>query len=132
MVAFGDGFSSTVTVRSGVFFFLIKSTTDPNSAMTTTKATAPTVPKLWDAVTGLVCEVTEDEPDVVEVGRIMGVAVVLKRLVVLLRPTVLERLVALLGLPALLINIIDAGKLSSTVALPDGTLVGPLTMKTKQ
>jgi hypothetical protein len=100
--------------------------------MTTTKATAPTVPKLWEAVTGLVCEVTEDEPDVAEVGRIIGVAVVLKRLVVLLGLTLLERLVALLGLPVLLINIIDAGKLSSTVALPDGTLVGPLTMKMKQ
>jgi hypothetical protein len=132
VLAFGGGFSSTVTELSGLFFLLINSTTDPNSAITTAKATAPRVPKPRNAGAGLACEVTEDEPDVVEVGRIMGVAVVVKRIVVLLGLTVLGRLVVLLAPPALLIIIVDAGKLSSTVALPDGTLVGPLTMKTKQ
>jgi hypothetical protein len=99
-----------VTALSGVFFLLIKRTTDPNSAITTTEATAPTVPKLRNATTGLACEVTEDEPDVTAVGRIMAVAVVLLGL------TVLERLVVLLGVTVLLIKIVDAGKLSSTVA----------------
>jgi hypothetical protein len=91
-------------VLSGVFFLLIKSTTEPNSAITTAEATAPTVPKLRNASIGLACEVTEDEPDVTAVGRIMAVEVVL------------ERLVVLLALTVLLIKIVDAGKLSSTVA----------------
>jgi hypothetical protein len=99
-------------VLCGVFFLLIKSTTDPNSAITTAKAIASTVPELRNASTELACEVTEDElsdvMDVMEVGRIICVAVMLEKLVVLL--------VVLLGLAVLLIKNVDAGKLSSTVA----------------
>ncbi len=93
-----------------VFFLLIKSTTDPDRAITTAKAIAPTVPNLPKAGTELACEVTEDEPDVMEVGRIMVVAVVLERLFVPLGLTVP------VGLAVVLIRIVDAGKLSSTVA----------------
>ena len=82
--ALGEGFCSTVTVFCGVFFLLLRSTTDPNGAITTAKAIAPTVPKLTNASTGLVCEVSEDEPDAMEGGRTTGVAVVLLGLTALL------------------------------------------------
>jgi hypothetical protein len=93
----------------------MKNTTDPNNAITTAKAIAK-VPKLPNATPELAREATEDEPDVVEVGRRMVVAVVLEMFVGLPVLTVLERLIVLLGLPAPLIKIVDAGKLSSTVA----------------
>ena len=80
----------------GVLFLLIKSTADPTSAMMIAKVIAPTVPKLANASTELVCvfdgvggRVAEDEPDVMEVGRMLGVGVVLERFVVLLGLTVL-------------------------------------------
>jgi hypothetical protein len=98
------------------FFLLIKNTTNPNKAITTAKAIAPTVPKLPNATPELAREATEDEPDVIEVGRIMVVAVVLERFVGVPALTVLDGLIVLLGLPVPLIKIVDAGKLSSTVA----------------
>ncbi len=90
-----------------VLFLLIKNTIDPDSAITTTKAIAPTVPNLPNAGTELACEITEDEPDVIEVERVMVVAIV---------PLGLTALVMLLGLAVVLIKIVDAGKLSATVA----------------
>jgi hypothetical protein len=112
------------------FFLLLKNTTDPNNAITTAKAIAK-VPKLPNATPELAREATEDEPDVIEVGRRIVVAVVLESLVVVPALTVLDRFIVLLGLPVPLIKIVDAGKLSSIVATPDGTLEGPLAMKTK-
>jgi len=94
-------------VLCAIFFLLIKSTIDPDSAITTTKAIAPTVPNLPNAGTELACEITEDEPDVIEVERVMVVAIV---------PLGLTALVMLLGLAVVLIKIVDAGKLSATVA----------------
>jgi hypothetical protein len=84
-------------------------------AMITTTAIAPKVPTLPTASTE-VCEVTEDEVEATGGGRTMVVAVLLE-----------EELDV-----ELLIIIVDAGKLSSTVAYPDARRVGPLTyMKTK-
>ena len=94
----------------GVFFLFVKSTIDPNSATMTARAIAPTAPKLPNAGTELVWEVIEDNRVVMEVGRTMVVAVVLERLLVLLGLNVLDRV----GVP--LIKLVDAGKLSSTVA----------------
>ena len=90
-----------------VLFLLIKNTIDPDSAITTAKAIASTVPNLPSAGTELACEVAEDEPDVIEVERVMVVAIV---------PLGLTALVMLLGLAVVLIKIVDAGKLSATVA----------------
>jgi len=78
--------------------------------MTPTRAIAPTVPKLPIVTCNPACEVTEDELDVTNVGRMMVVVVVLEELIVV--PVVLVDLIVSL-------NIMDVGKLNSTVALPD-------------
>jgi hypothetical protein len=93
----------------------MKNTADPNNAITTAKAIAK-VPKFPNATPELAREAIEDEPDVIEVGRRMVVAVVLEMFVGLPVLTVLDRLIVLLGLPVPFIKIVDAGKLSSTVA----------------
>jgi hypothetical protein len=97
-------------VLCAVFFLLIKSTIDPDNAITTAKAIVPTVPNLPSAGTEPACEVAEDEPDAIEVERVMVVAVVLERLFVL------PGLTVPVGLAVVLIKIVDAGKLSATVA----------------
>ncbi len=97
------------------FFLLIKNTADPSKAITTAKAIAK-VPKLPNATPEVVRGATDDDPDVIEVVRIMVVAVVLEMFVGLRVLTVLDRLIVLLGLPVPLIKIVDAGKLSSMVA----------------
>ena len=104
--ALGGGLDSSVTVLCAVFLLFIRSTNETESASTTAKTTAPIVPREG---TDLVCEAAEDQADVMEVDRVMVVAVVLERLLVVLGLTSVEEL------DVLLIRTIDARKLSTTV-----------------
>ena len=104
--ALGGGLDSSATVLCAVFLLLIRSTNEAESASTTAKAIVPMVPREG---TELVCGAAEEEADVMEVDRVMVVAVVLERLLVLVGLTSVEEL------DVLLIRTTDAGKLSTTV-----------------
>ena len=107
------GSFSTVAVTTlfiDALFLRVRSRIDPTIAMTTTRAIAPAAPKLPIAPSNPACEVTEDELNVTDVGRMMVVVVMLEELIVV--AVVLEELIVS-------VNIMDAGKLNSTVAVPD-------------
>ncbi len=96
-----------MTILCPVLFLLVKSTNDAEIAITIAKAIAATVPNPADAFTELGCEVAEGELDVLEVERIIVVAVVLESVFTLLNVA---------ELVVLLIKVIEAGKLSSILA----------------